>query len=113
MSVIARWAAILTTCASRKDVTAWMIVAPPVARASGRSRSARPRPRTSSIRYFELAGRTSPESRFTSMRTNPMASDRRWVQMSARVSPHARDTLIFFFGGVVSAIVTRNGETES
>src|SRR5688500_7444729 len=61
------------------------------------------------MRYFELAGKSSPDSRLTSIRTNPSASDRRCFHRSARVSAHARDMFTFFLGGVDSAIGTGQG----
>ncbi len=62
MSAMARWAAMLITCASPKDVAAWISVAMPAAAASGYSSDTSCFPMTSSIRYFELAGRTKPAS---------------------------------------------------
>ena len=99
MSVIARCAATPSTCDSAKEVTAWTMVAAPAASASGISRSARPLPMTSSIRYLEVAGRTRPTSRLTSMSARPSAEpplareDQR-----ARFAPGGLRPIIFFFG---------------
>ena len=62
MSVIARWAATPRTCDSANDVTACTSVAAPAASARGRAGPRCPCPITSSIRYLEVAGRTSPVS---------------------------------------------------
>lgn len=42
------------------------------------------------MRYFELAGRTSPASRLISISPSPNDSERRYFQMRARASAHAR-----------------------
>ena len=64
------------------------------------SAAARPSacPMTSSIRYFERHGSTSPASRLTSIRTRPSARRQRRAQMSARASSQAADQRIFFLG---------------
>ena len=98
ISVIARCAATPRTCDSANDVTAWMKVAAPAASARGISRSARCLPITSSIRYLDVAGRTSPETRLTSINAMPRPSRPRRAQMSALASCQAADVIVFFFG---------------
>ena len=60
MSVIARCAATPSTCESAKPVAACTSVAAPAASASGQQQIAARLPITSSIRTFEVAGRTRP-----------------------------------------------------
>jgi hypothetical protein len=71
MSVIARWAVMLTTCVRPNEVAAWIIVANAAASATGRSRSVRRAPITSSISTLVVVGSTSPASRLTSISTSP------------------------------------------
>ena len=97
MSVIARCAATPRTWESAKDVTAWTNVAAPATSASGTSRSARPCPATSSMRYFEEAGSTSPASRFTSIKERPRPMRPRRAQTSSRASRHTAAASSFFF----------------
>src|SRR5688500_2476430 len=59
--------------------------------------SARCFPMTSSMRNFELAGRTRPATRLTIMREKPMASERLCCAMSSRVSCQARLVSSFRF----------------
>ncbi len=66
--------------------------------ASGVSKSARPFPITSSIRYFDVAGRMRPETRLTSIRAMPTPRRPRRAQMRALASCHAADVIFFFFG---------------
>ncbi len=99
MSVIARCAATPSTCDNANDVTAWTMVAAPAANASGMSRSARPLPMTSSIRYLDVAGRTRPTTRLTSINARPSASRPLRARISARASRHAASAESFFLGG--------------
>ena len=71
---MARCAAMLITCERPNDVLAWTSVASPTASAISQSRSLRPWGSTLSMRNFELAGSTSPASRFTSMSERPTVS---------------------------------------
>ena len=107
MSVMARCAATPSTCDSAKDVMAWTTVAAPAASASGSSISARRFPITSSMRNFEVAGSTSPDSRLTSISARPSVSRPRRAQMSALASFHAADVsafFFFFFSGVSATV---------
>src|SRR5687767_12843445 len=97
ISVMARCAATPRTCESVNEVTACTTVAPPATSAMVASRSARCLPMTSSIRYFELAGSTSPASRLTSISVMPSASRDRCAQISSRASRHACESVSFFF----------------
>src|SRR5262252_1924298 len=101
ISVIARWAATPSTCDKLKEVIACTMVAPPAAKAIFQSRSVRPRPITTSIRYLVEAGKTSPMAWFTIIKTAPSSRRRRWAQTSSRASAHAFDQRIFFFGAAI------------
>ncbi len=71
ISVMARCAVTPRICESVNDVTAWTSDAPAAASASGTSSPVWCFPITLSIRYFEVVGRTSPASRFTSITASP------------------------------------------
>ena len=62
---------------------AWTTVAAPAASASGVSRSWRPWPITLSMRIFEVAGSTRPETRAMPVSSRPSASRPRRAQISA------------------------------
>src|SRR5687768_8997566 len=94
---MARCAATPKTCESVNDVTACTTVAAPATSASVISSSPRCLTMTSSIKYFELAGRTSPTRRLTSISAIPSASRERCAQMSSLASRQACESEIFFF----------------
>ena len=97
MSVIARCAATPRICELANDVAASTTVAAPAAIASFGSRSQFCWPTTSSIRYFDVRGSTSPASRLTTMITIPSASRWRCVQTRARASSQAPAEIDAFF----------------
>ena len=66
---------------------------------------ARDLPITSSMRNFEVAGRTSPARRLTTIRTMPSARRPRRAQTSSRASRHTTPKVGFFFLGLVSQCV--------
>src|SRR5262245_38402625 len=97
MSVMARCAATPRSCESANDVEAWRRVARPAAAASGTRSSPRLFPMTSSMRYFEEAGRTSPASRPIAIMTKPRARRYRRAQTTSRASRQTTDQEGFSF----------------
>src|ERR1044072_1046514 len=80
-----------------------MSVAPPAAMAIFQSKSVRPCPITTSIKYLVDAGNTRPIAWLMIMRTAPRASRRRCVHTSSRASAHADDQCIFLFTSGISS----------
>jgi hypothetical protein len=74
MSVMARCAATPSICESANELTACTSVAAPAASAIVVNSSPFRLMMTSSIRYFELAGKTSPTARLTIISAIPTAS---------------------------------------
>src|SRR5688572_28581369 len=98
---VARCAATPKTCESVNDVTACTTVAAPATSASVIKSSPRCLTMTSSIKYFELAGRTSPTRRLTSISAIPSASRERCAQISSLASRQACESEIFFFSSAI------------
>src|SRR6185436_7198226 len=78
-----------------------MSVAAAAASAMLTSKSVRPCPITTSIKYLVDAGNTRPIAWLMIMRTAPSASRRRCVHTSSRASAHADDHRIFLFGSAI------------
>ena len=81
MSVIARCAATPSTCELANEVAVSTSVAAPAAIASFGSRSQLPLVITSSIRYLDVVGSTSPARRLITISPRPSASRLRCFQM--------------------------------
>ncbi len=97
ISVIARCAATPRICERANDVDAWISIAAIAAIARSGSSSCFPFPMTSSIRYFDDAGRTSPARRLTSISASPTESRPRRAQTRSRASCHTSSSFSFFF----------------
>src|SRR5262245_19013314 len=97
MSLIARWAATPRTWLREYPVAACTRVAAPPAIAIGQRSSTRRFPITSSIRIFDVAGRTSPTRRFTSISARPSARRPLCAAIRSRASAQLRERLGRFF----------------
>ena len=94
-------ASTLSRRVSRNELTPCASTAPPTASSSGASRAVLWPPITSSIRYFEAPGSTSPVRRLTTINASPSSSSQRRGQMISDTTRRrlAADTdLMVLFG---------------